>query len=45
MATQTQSKEKLEAIIEEMAEIDVQSKTSDVELRDLLDLLVVKHLQ
>jgi len=39
------SKEKLEAIIEEMAEIDIQSKTSDVELRDLLDLLVVKHLQ
>lgn len=39
------SKEKLERIISEMAEIDVQSKTSDSELRDLLDLLAVRELQ
>lgn len=39
------SKEKLESIIEEMAEIDVQAKTTDVSLTDLLDLLVVKGLQ
>ncbi len=39
------SKEKLEWIINEMAEIDVKSKTTDVELVDLLDLLAVKGLQ
>lgn len=38
-------KERLEEIISEMAEIDVQSKTTDTELKDLLDLLVVKNLQ
>lgn len=38
------SKEQLETIIQELAEIDVQSKTSDVELKDLLDFLVVKEL-
>lgn len=38
------SKEKLESIITKMAEIDVQSKTSDVELKDLLDFLVMKEL-
>ncbi len=38
-------KEKLEHIIEELAEIDIQSKTSDTELKDLLDLFVIKHLQ
>ncbi len=37
-------REKLERIIEEMAEMDIQSKTSDVELKDLLDLLAVREL-
>src|SRR4029079_9436574 len=39
------SEEKLEKIIEELAEIDIQSKTSDSELKDLLDLMVVRELQ
>ncbi len=39
------SKETLEWIIEEMAAIDVRSKTTDLELTDLLDFLVVKGLQ
>jgi DNA polymerase III delta subunit len=39
------SKEQLESIIEELSEIDIQSKTSDTELKDLLDLLAVKHLE
>jgi DNA polymerase III delta subunit len=38
-------KEKLEEIIFEMAEIDVRSKTSDFELKDLLDLLAVRELE
>lgn len=36
---------KLESVIEQMAEIDIVSKTSDTDLKDLLDLLVVRELQ
>jgi DNA polymerase III delta subunit len=35
----------LEEIIYEMAEIDIESKTSDSDMKDLLDLMVMKGLQ